>query len=225
LWLRHLRSRGRGRCSPRKSTGEEKESNQAHLEWTPSPHGATGPSDSDRTPLADSRDPGREAASGGRWAIDRWASSDRPKQYSAARIEAADDRALLTGSVPVPEREIDQTKSLDQQPLHHIAFASSSAMANDNIRGAEYFELVGSKEERRPCATTHDGKTQCPQAARLSKALERQETRRGRASNEPSASLALMIDQQWTGDRTRSGAESSRLPLKGPLVWKIWTTS
>ena len=61
------------------------------------------------------------------------------EQYSAARMEAAADRALLTGACRYQSVKSILKNSLDQQPLS----ASPSLPpppAHDNIRGAEYFE-------------------------------------------------------------------------------------
>jgi transposase len=61
------------------------------------------------------------------------------EQYSAARMEAAADRALLTGACRYQSVKSILKNSLDQQPL-----STSPSLplppAHDNIRGAEYFE-------------------------------------------------------------------------------------
>jgi transposase len=60
------------------------------------------------------------------------------EQYAAARMEAAADRALLTGACRYQSVKSILKNSLDQQPLS--ASPSLPLPAHDNIRGAEYFE-------------------------------------------------------------------------------------
>ena len=60
------------------------------------------------------------------------------KEYSATRMEAAAERALLTGACRLRSVESILRNSLDRLP---IAAADQPAPPDhDNIRGAEYFE-------------------------------------------------------------------------------------
>ena len=61
------------------------------------------------------------------------------EQYSAARMEAAADRALLTGACRYQSVKSILKNSLDQQPLS-TSPSLPSPPAHDNIRGAEYFD-------------------------------------------------------------------------------------
>jgi transposase len=131
----HLRGRGRGQVCTEKE--QRPKSHQAHFELTPSrmvqaeqigPHTAR----LFERILAEKPRPkmGYRSCLG----IIRLA-----EQYSAARMEAAADRALLTGACRYQSVKSILKNSLDQQPLT----ASPSLPlppAHDNIRGAEYFE-------------------------------------------------------------------------------------
>jgi hypothetical protein len=64
------------------------------------------------------------------------------EQYSAARMEAAADRALLTGACRYQSVKSILKNSLDQQPLT-TAPSLPPPPAHDTIRGAEYFEYGG----------------------------------------------------------------------------------
>jgi hypothetical protein len=61
------------------------------------------------------------------------------QQYSAARMEAAADRALRTGACRYQSVKSILKNSLDQQPLAEFS-SPSAAPLHDNIRGGEYFE-------------------------------------------------------------------------------------
>jgi len=61
------------------------------------------------------------------------------QRYSATRVEAAAERALLGGAVSYKSLESILRHHLDQQPLSPPA-AARSLSAHSNIRGAAYFE-------------------------------------------------------------------------------------
>ena len=63
------------------------------------------------------------------------------KKYSNARMEAAAERALLTGACRYRSIASILKNSLDRQPLPATPDAPSTPPSrHDNIRGAEYFE-------------------------------------------------------------------------------------
>jgi transposase len=132
----HLRGRGRGQVCTEKE--HRPKSHQAHLEWTPSRmvHWAEqiGPHTARLFEKILAEKPHPEMGYRSCLGIIRLA-----EQYSAARMEAAADRALLTGACRYQSVKSILKNSLDQQPLT----ASPSLPpppAHDNIRGAEYFE-------------------------------------------------------------------------------------
>jgi hypothetical protein len=62
-------------------------------------------------------------------------------KYSPARMEAAAERAVLTGACRYRSIESILKNSLDQQPLPgSCSTAPLLPPPHDNIRGAEYFE-------------------------------------------------------------------------------------
>jgi hypothetical protein len=61
-------------------------------------------------------------------------------KYSHTRMEAAAERALLTGACRYRSIESILKNSLDQQSLPSSAAPSTPPPPHDNIRGAEYFE-------------------------------------------------------------------------------------
>ena len=63
-------------------------------------------------------------------------------KYSAQRVEAASERALLTGACRYKSVESILKNSLDQVPPSTPPPASSQPTTppHDNIRGSEYFE-------------------------------------------------------------------------------------
>jgi transposase len=112
-------------------------SHQAHLEWTPSRILQWGEQSGPFTAklleriMADKPHP--EAGYRACLGVIRLA-----KQYSATRMEAAAERALLTGACRLRSVESILRNSLDRLP---IAAADQPAPPDhDNIRGAEYFE-------------------------------------------------------------------------------------
>ena len=61
-------------------------------------------------------------------------------KYSAQRVEAAAERALLTGACRYKSIESILRNSLDQALLPSLPLPSAPPPPHDNIRGAEYFE-------------------------------------------------------------------------------------
>jgi transposase len=61
------------------------------------------------------------------------------QRYPPARVEAAADRALLTGAVSYRSMDSILRRNLDQPPLNPPP-ATRSRPEHDNIRGAAYFE-------------------------------------------------------------------------------------
>jgi transposase len=134
----HLRSRGRGQTLT--DNEHRPKSHRAHLEWTPSRmvHWAQtiGPNTSllfERI-MADKPHPemGYRACLG----IIRLAA-----KYSPVRMEAAAERAVLTGACRYKSVESILRNSLDRQPLVDSSLPPLSPPAfHDNIRGSEYFD-------------------------------------------------------------------------------------
>jgi transposase len=131
----HLRSRGHGQVI----TNEEHrpKSHRAHLEWTPSRmiHWAEkiGPNTARLFERIMADKPHPEMGYRGCLGIIRLAD-----KYSAARVEAAAERALATGACRYKSIESILKNSLDQTPLSPPP--PSTTPPHDNIRGAEYFE-------------------------------------------------------------------------------------
>jgi transposase len=123
-------------------------SHQAHLEWPPSRivHWAStvGPHTAEVVEKILAAYPHPEM--GYRSCLGIIRLSDR---YSAARVEAAAQRALLSGAVRYKSLESILRRCLDQQPLTAPA-AEERNTTHDNIRGAEYFQL---KESRHATST------------------------------------------------------------------------
>jgi transposase len=132
----HLRSRGRGQAV----TNDEHrpKSHRAHLEWTPSRmvHWAQtiGPHTARLFERIMSDKPHPEMGYRGCLGIIRLAT-----KYSAQRVEAAAERALLTGACRYKSVESILKNSLDQAPQPSPA-PSAATPPHDNIRGPEYFE-------------------------------------------------------------------------------------
>jgi transposase len=131
----HLRSRGRGQAV----TNEEHrpKSHRAHLEWTPSRmvHWAEsiGPNTAQLFERIMNDWPHPEMGYRGCLGIIRLAG-----KYSAQRVEAAAERALLTGACRYKSVESILKNSLDQVPPSSPPPAITPP--HDNIRGSEYFE-------------------------------------------------------------------------------------
>ena len=134
----HLRARARGQTVT--NSEHRPKSHQAHLEWSPSrmmkwaanigPHTAR----LFERILADKPHPemGYRSCLG----IIRLAG-----QYSMTRVEAAAERALLTGACRYQSVKSMLKSGLDQQPLSTSSSPpASSPPPHDNIRGSEYFE-------------------------------------------------------------------------------------
>jgi transposase len=131
----HLRSRGRGQAV----TNEEHrpKSHRAHLEWTPSRmvHWAEsiGPNTAKLFERIMNDWPHPEMGYRGCLGIIRLAG-----KYSTQRVEAAAERALLTGACRYKSVESILKNSLDQVPPSSPPPATTPP--HDNIRGSEYFE-------------------------------------------------------------------------------------
>src|SRR5499425_2233238 len=131
----HLRGRGRGQAFTQKE--HRPKSHQAHLEWTPSRMvrwaQTIGPNTArlfERI-LADKPHP--ELGYRGCLGIIRLA-----ERYSAQRVEAASERALVTGACRYKSVESILRNSLDQ--VLPASPPPSATPPHDNIRGSEYFE-------------------------------------------------------------------------------------
>ena len=131
----HLRCRGRGRAI---TIDEHRpKSHRAHLEWTPSRmvHWAEtiGPHTARLFERIMNDKPHPEMGYRGCLGIIRLAD-----KYSTRRVEAASERALLTGACRYKSVESILKNSLDQVPPSSPPPASTPP--HDNIRGSEYFE-------------------------------------------------------------------------------------
>ena len=135
----HIRSRGRGQTI----TNDEHrpKSHRAHLQWTPSRmvHWAQtiGPHTARVFERIMDAQPHPESGYRGCLGIIRLS-----KQYSPQRVEAACERALLTGACRFKSIESILKTSLDKIPVDSPATPkpSTSTPLHDNIRGSEYFE-------------------------------------------------------------------------------------
>ena len=131
----HLRSRERGK--PVTQDEHRPKSHREHLEWTPSRmiHWATsiGPQTARLFERIMSDKPHPEMGYRGCLGIIRLA-----QKYSPQRVEAACERALLTGACRYKSVESILKNSLDQTPV--LPPSSTVTPPHDNIRGAGYFE-------------------------------------------------------------------------------------
>ncbi len=135
----HLRNRGRGQAS----TNDEHrpKSHRAHLEWTPSRivHWAEtiGPNTARLFERIMNDKPHPEMGYRGCLGIIRLAD-----KYSPQRVEAAAERALLTGACRYKSVESILQNSLDGVAVENRSPSSPppASTPHDNIRGAEYFE-------------------------------------------------------------------------------------
>jgi transposase len=134
----HVRNRGRGKAV----TNDEHrpKSHQAHLEWPPSRMvrwaEKIGPQTAQLFEKILNDKPHPEMGYRGCLGIIRLA-----KKYSEARVEAAAERALLTGACRHRSMSSILKNSLDRQPLPGSSSApAATSPPHDNIRGAEYFE-------------------------------------------------------------------------------------
>jgi len=132
----HLRSRTRGQAITENE--HRPKSHQAHLEWTPSRMvkwaEQTGPHTARLFERILAEKPHPEMGYRSCLGIIRLA-----EQYSAARMEAAAERAMRTGACRYQSVKSILKNSLDQQPLAELPLLPPPP-AHDNIRGAEYFE-------------------------------------------------------------------------------------
>ena len=134
----HPRSRGRGQAV---TIAEHRpKSHREHLEWTPSRmvHWAEsiGPNTARLFERIMGDKPHPEMGYRGCLGIIRLA-----QKYSPQRVEAASERALLTGACRYKSVESILKNSLDQVPLVSPPPTSTQPTPpHDNIRGSEYFE-------------------------------------------------------------------------------------
>jgi transposase len=132
----HVRSRGRGQAVT--NNEHRPKSHQAHLQWPPSRMAQWAEKIGPHTAqlferiLADKPHP--EMGYRGCLGIIRLA-----ERYPHERMEAAAERALLTGACRYRSIASILKNSLDRQPLPVSPSASSAAPPHGNIRGAEYF--------------------------------------------------------------------------------------
>jgi transposase len=134
----HVRNRGRGHAVT--NNEHRPKSHQAHLEWTPSRmlHWAQtiGPHTVQLFDRIMSERPHPEMGYRACLGLIRLAG-----KYSLARMEAAAERALLTGACRYRSVESILKTSLDQQPLPRSSSQPPPPPPpHDNIRGAGYFE-------------------------------------------------------------------------------------
>lgn len=131
----HLRHRGRGQAVTNQE--HRPKSHRAHLEWTPSRMvqwaQTIGPNTARLFERIMADKPHPEMGYRGCLGIIRLA-----QKYSAQRVEAASERALLTGACRYKSVESILRNSLDQSPPSSPPPASTPP--HDNIRGAGYFE-------------------------------------------------------------------------------------
>jgi transposase len=133
----HMRGRVRGQTVT--NAEHRPKSHQAHLDWTPSRMvnwaRTIGPFSAQlfERILADKPHPemGYRSCLG----LIRLA-----EQYTPARLEAAAQRALLTGACRYQSVKSILENSLDRQPLPGPASPPTSPPRHDNIRGGEYFD-------------------------------------------------------------------------------------
>ena len=132
----HLRARTRGQAVT--NPEHRPKSHQAHLEWTPSRmvHWAEtiGPFTARLFERIMNDKPHPEMGYRSCLGIIRLAA-----QYSVERLEAAAERALLTGACRYQSVKSILKNALDQQPLGLPPIPPAPAPTHDNIRGAEYF--------------------------------------------------------------------------------------
>jgi transposase len=135
----HLRSRERNKAV---TIHEHRpKSHREHLEWSPSRMvhwaGTIGPFTARLFERIMADQPHPESGYRGCLGIIRLA-----QKYSPQRVEAASERALLTGACRYKSVESILKTSLDQVPLENAPppAPSQPTPPHDNIRGAEYFE-------------------------------------------------------------------------------------
>jgi transposase len=133
----HVRSRGRGHAVT--NNEHRPKSHQAHLEWPPSRMvqwaQKIGPFTAQLFERMMADKPHPEMGYRGCLGVIRLAG-----KYSHSRMEAAAERALLTGACRYRSIESILKNSLDRQQLPPSSAPSPATPPHDNIRGAEYFE-------------------------------------------------------------------------------------
>jgi transposase len=133
----HVRSRGRGHAVT--NNEHRPKSHQAHLEWPPSRMvqwaQKIGPFTAQLFERMMADKPHPEMGYRGCLGVIRLAG-----KYSHSRMEAAAERALLTGACRYRSIESILKNSLDRQPLSPLSTPPPATPPHDNIRGAEYFE-------------------------------------------------------------------------------------
>jgi transposase len=133
----HLRGRDHGKAS---TIDEHRpKSHRAHLEWPPSRMvnwaSTIGPHTAQLFERIFADKPHPEVGYRGCLGIIRLS-----KKYSPERVEAAAERAVLTGACRYKSVKSILEKSLDRQPLNGVAPpAAAEPLNHDNVRGAEYF--------------------------------------------------------------------------------------
>jgi transposase len=141
----HGRSRGHGLAITERE--HRPKSHQAHLEWTPSRMvhwaGTIGPHTAQLVERILADKPHPEMGYRSSLGVIRLA-----EQYSAARLEAAAERALRTGACRYRSLKSILKSGLDQQPLLISTSPPVLPPQHDNLRGAEYF----ADQEGRPCS-------------------------------------------------------------------------
>jgi transposase len=135
----HIRSRERGKAITQNA--HRPRSHQAHLEWPPSRMvswaRSIGPNTAQLFERILNEKPHPEMGYRSCLGIIRLA-----QQYSAQRVEAAAERALLAGACRYQSVKSILKNSLDALPLSPPP-SSPPPLTHDNIRGAEYFEQGG----------------------------------------------------------------------------------
>jgi transposase len=135
----HVRARGRGKsCS---NNEHRPKSHQAHLEWPPSRMvdwaRSIGPHTAQLFERILNDKPHPEMGYRSCLGVIRLA-----QQYSPQRMEAAAERALLTGACRYQSVKSILKASLDTVPLTRPQ-SVSPPLTHDNVRGAAYFEQEG----------------------------------------------------------------------------------
>jgi transposase len=133
----HLRSRERHRNITYNE--HRPKSHQAHLEWTPSRivnwAATTGPHTAQLVQRILDDKPHPEMGYRACLGIIRLAA-----KYSPARMEAAAERALLTGAIGYRRVKSILQNGLDAQPLPKPPAPPRPSPAHENLRGPEYFQ-------------------------------------------------------------------------------------
>ena len=132
--------RGRGHAKAITIAEHRPKSHQAHLEWTPSRMvnwaGTIGPHTAQLFERILSDKPHPEMGYRSCLGIIRLSH-----QYSPERVEAAAERAVLTGACRYKSVKSILEKSLDREPLTpNGSEVAAKPVNHDNVRGAEYFQ-------------------------------------------------------------------------------------